>query len=83
VLVQAPPEVVAEHMPPSVGVLEQAGDGACVVTSGADSLDVLVFHIAAMDLDFTVLEPPELIERVHTLAARLARAARGQFASST
>ena len=83
VLVQAPPEVVAEYMPPSVGVLEPAGDGGCVVTSGADSLDMLVFHIAAMDLNFTVLEPPELIERVQALAARLARAAGGQFASST
>jgi predicted DNA-binding transcriptional regulator YafY len=81
--VQAPPEVVAEYMPPSVGVLEPAGDGGCVVTSGADSLDMLVFHIAAMDLNFTVLEPRELIERVQALAARLARAAGGQVASST
>lgn len=83
VLVHAPPEVVAEHMPPSVGILEPADDGGCMLTSGADSLDMLAFHTATMDLDFTVLEPPELIERVQALAARLARAAGGQFASST
>ena len=85
VLVHAPASVVAEHVPPSVGLLEQAGAGGCLLTSGADSLDMLAFHIAAMDIDFTVLGPPELIERVTELAARLARAANAgrQSASST
>jgi predicted DNA-binding transcriptional regulator YafY len=77
VLVHAPPAVVAEHMPPSVAVLEPASARECLLTSGADSLDMLAFRIAAMDLDFTVLEPPELIQRAQTLAARLASAARG------
>ena len=76
VLVHASPEVVAEHMPPSVAVLEPASAGDCLLTSGADSLDMLAFRIAALDLDFTVLEPPELIQRAQTLAARLASAAR-------
>jgi predicted DNA-binding transcriptional regulator YafY len=75
VLVHAPADVVAEHVPPSVGVLEDASDGGCVLTSGADSLDMLAFHIAAMGMDFTVLDPPELIERVRELAGRLARSA--------
>jgi predicted DNA-binding transcriptional regulator YafY len=84
VLVHAPADVVTEYVPPSVGVLERAGDG-CVLTSGADSLDMLALHIAAMDIDFTVLDPPELIERVTELAARLARAASagGQPVSNT
>jgi predicted DNA-binding transcriptional regulator YafY len=84
VLVRAPAEVVAERVPPSVGVLEPADDG-CILSSGADSLDMLAFHIAALDLDFTVLEPPELIERAATLAARLASAANSnrQLTSST
>jgi predicted DNA-binding transcriptional regulator YafY len=84
VLVHAPAEVVAERVPPSVAVLAPA-DGGCILSSGADSLDMLAFHVAAMDLDFTVLEPPELIERAATLAARLASAAAGgrQLASRT
>jgi predicted DNA-binding transcriptional regulator YafY len=84
VLMHAPAEVVAEQVPPSVGVLEPAGNG-CVLTSGSDSLDMLAFHIAAMDIAFTVLEPPELIERAAALATRLAKAANGgrQLASST
>jgi predicted DNA-binding transcriptional regulator YafY len=75
VLVHAPPEVVAERVPPTVAVLEPAVGGGCLLTSGADSLDMLAFHTAMMDLDFTVLEPPELIERVQALAVRLASAA--------
>jgi predicted DNA-binding transcriptional regulator YafY len=84
VLIYAPPEVVAERVPPTIAVLEPADDG-CVLTSGADSLDMLAFHVAAMDLDFAVLEPPELIERAAALADRFARAASGgsQLASST
>jgi len=84
VLVHAPAEVVAERVPPSVAVLAPA-DGGCILSSGADSLDMLAFHVAAMDLDFTVLEPPELIERAATLAARLASAPAGgrQLASRT
>lgn len=43
------------------------------------------FGIASMDLDVTVLEPPELIERAAALAARLTAATQGrrQLASST
>jgi predicted DNA-binding transcriptional regulator YafY len=86
VLVHAPAAVVAEHVPPTVGVVEPADDGSCILTSGADSLDMLALHVASMDLDFTVLEPAELIERVRTLAGRLASAsasAGAQLASST
>ncbi len=86
VLMHAPPEVVAGHVPPTVGVLAAADGGRCVLSSGADSLDMLAFHITTMDFDFTVLEPPELIERVRVLADRLASAAGsadGQFARST
>ena len=85
VLVHAPVESVAERVPPSVGVLVAATGDRCELTSGADSLDMLAFHIATMDFEFTVLEPPELIDRVRALAARLTRAADpgGQPASST
>jgi len=76
VLIHAPTEVVADRVPPTVAVLEPADDG-CILSSGADSLDMLAFRIASMDLDFTVLEPPELIERTAALAARWTRAASG------
>jgi predicted DNA-binding transcriptional regulator YafY len=73
VMVHAPAEAVAGLMPPTVGIVTDSGDG-CVVTSGADSLDMLAFHFASMGFDFTVLEPPELAEHVRALAGRLASA---------
>ncbi len=52
-----------------------AGDGSCLLTTGADSLDVLTFRLAAVGADFTVLAPPELITYVRDVADRLQRVA--------
>jgi predicted DNA-binding transcriptional regulator YafY len=81
ILVHAPAPVVAEHIPPTVGVLEPAGTDSCILTVGSDSLDALAFHTALLDLDFTVLAPPELAGRLAELAARLTAAARASDAS--
>ncbi len=74
ILMHAPAEVIAEEVPPSVGIVEPAGGGRCVLVSGSDSLDALAFHVSALDVDYVVLEPPELAERLAVLAARLAAA---------
>jgi predicted DNA-binding transcriptional regulator YafY len=74
ILVHAPAEMVAELLPPTVGIVEPAEAGRAVLTAGSDSLDGLAFHIAMLDLDFTVLAPPELAQRIAVLAARLAAA---------
>jgi predicted DNA-binding transcriptional regulator YafY len=75
VLIRAPVAVIAEHLPPTVGVLEAADDASCLLTTGANSLDALVFHLALLDADFTILTPPELIERAQAIATRLHRSA--------
>ncbi len=75
IVVHAPPEVVAEHVPPSVALLEPDGAGDCVLTSGSDSLEQLALHTAMIGADFTVLEPPELISTIRVLAHRLSRSA--------
>jgi predicted DNA-binding transcriptional regulator YafY len=74
ILVHAPAAVVAEQVPPSSGVLEPTADDECVLTAGSDSLNAIAFHTAMMGLPFTVLEPPELIERMRSLASRLTEA---------
>lgn len=74
VRLQAPAHVVAERVPPTVGLVERAGEDACVLTTGSDSLDALVIHLALLGVDFRVLEPPELADHVRVLADRLARA---------
>jgi hypothetical protein len=65
---------VAEQIPPSAGVLDADGPGNCVLTSGADSLGAIAVHLMLMGLRFTVLEPPELIEHMRSLAGRLSEA---------
>ncbi len=74
VLLHASAAAIAAELPPTVGTIEAAGD-ECMLTTGSDSLDALTFHLGNLGCDFTVLEPPELIERIRILAARLHRAA--------
>ncbi len=81
VLMDAPANVLAGLLPPTVALVEPTAPGRSTLTVGSDSLDALAFRIAMLDLDFTVLEPPELAERLATLAARLGGAARASAAS--
>ena len=75
VLIHAPLEAVARRSSPAAGRLEAAGQQACVLHTGSDSLDELAIYIAVKGFDFTVLDPPELIPALRALAERLARAA--------
>jgi predicted DNA-binding transcriptional regulator YafY len=75
VLVHAPVPFVAGQVPPTVAVLSADGPDRCLLVTGADSLDGLAFHLARLDAEFTILEPPELIARARELAGRLTRAA--------
>jgi predicted DNA-binding transcriptional regulator YafY len=83
ILVHASADVVAEHVPPTVGVLAPAGPATCLLTIGSDSLDALALHAAMLDLDFTVLAPPELTTRLTTLAGRLSAASYASLARHT
>lgn len=69
----APAEVIAERVPPSVAVVEAIDEHTTLLTTGSDDLDSLVFHIGMLDVDFRVLDPPELRTRMRELGARLAR----------
>jgi predicted DNA-binding transcriptional regulator YafY len=74
VILRAPAHVVAERVPPTVGVLEPIDEHTCLLTTGSDSLDLIALHLALLGADFTVVEPPELTEHVRALADRLHRA---------
>jgi predicted DNA-binding transcriptional regulator YafY len=73
VLVHAPLAAVAEQVSPAAGMLTADGPDRCVLTWGADSLDVLALHIGLLTAETTILEPPELIAAARDLAGRLAR----------
>jgi predicted DNA-binding transcriptional regulator YafY len=74
-LLHAPAEFVAERVPPTAGVIEAVDAGTCVLSTGADTLDVLAVHLALIGADFRVLEPPELVDHVRAMAHRLRRSA--------
>jgi predicted DNA-binding transcriptional regulator YafY len=74
ILFHAPATTVAEHIAPSVGVIEPAGEDKCILTTGSDSLDAIAMHLGLFDLAFTVLGPPELRTRIQAVANRLQQA---------
>jgi hypothetical protein len=58
-----------------MGELTDRGDGTCELATGADTLPVLAQWLGLLDVDFSVLEPPELRDHVRALGERYLRAA--------
>ena len=75
VTVHAPAAVIAEQINPAVGTVEPVDDQTCVLETGSDSLSNLAVHLGLLEADFTVTEPPELVEHLRELGRRYARAA--------
>jgi len=84
VTVHAPAEQVR---PRAWGAVEPLGPDRCEFRTGDDDLDWLALRVAMLGAEFEVHEPPELIERLRALAARVARATgdggSGDFARAT
>lgn len=70
----APLAEVSGRVPAHVGTLEEDGDDACILSTGADWLGGLAVYIANIGVDFDVLDPPALIEVVRELGERFRRA---------
>ncbi len=75
ILLHAPRSQVVEKVPPLAGFVVERSAKRCVLESGAHSLDTLAIHVAALGVDFQVIEPPELVQRIRAMAKRLTRAA--------
>jgi predicted DNA-binding transcriptional regulator YafY len=74
-MIDASAEEVIDRINPTVGTVEPLPDGRSVLVTGGDSLEVVAVWIGMLGLDFTVLEPPELVSHLQVLAQRYARAA--------
>jgi predicted DNA-binding transcriptional regulator YafY len=74
VLVQSPAEQVGRRLPPAVSV-EPVDADSCVVDVGSDSPHALALHLGLLDVDFEVLDDPELAAAFGRLADRYRRAA--------
>jgi predicted DNA-binding transcriptional regulator YafY len=74
VVLRAPLADVAGRVPHWVGRLEAIDDHSCLLEAGADWLGGLAVHVAEIGVDFEVLDPPELADRIRELADRFRRA---------
>ncbi|HEX4212964.1 MAG TPA: YafY family protein [Candidatus Dormibacteraeota bacterium] len=72
--VDAPAEEVARRLGPAVEV-EPHDAGRCRIRMHTDTLEWLAFRLALLGSDFEVEEPPELIEHLRRLGARISHAA--------
>ncbi len=68
-------EVVAERIPPAAGLLRSDAADSCVLETGSGSLRDLVGFLTSLDVDFEVLDPPELRSLFRELSARYRTAA--------
>jgi predicted DNA-binding transcriptional regulator YafY len=67
-------EKLAEKIPATAGKIEAVDEHTCVIRTGAASLEMLSMYLAWTGFEFEVREPPELRDRLRTLAERFQRA---------
>ena len=75
VVVRAPAAQLAEQFGPWAGTITALDEASCLLETGADSVESLAAYLGFLGADFSVTEPPELVEAIRTLAARYAAAA--------
>jgi predicted DNA-binding transcriptional regulator YafY len=73
----APLAAVGPKVPPTAGVVEALDDGRTLLTTGADDLDLIAFHVLRLGVPFRVRRPEVLRARCAELGARLLAAAEG------
>jgi predicted DNA-binding transcriptional regulator YafY len=73
IVLHAPREVMAKRIPAAYGLLEVIDAERCLLQCGAHALDHLAYWLLAFDVDFEVLEPVALKERLARAGERLNR----------
>ncbi len=73
IVLHAPHQAMAQRIPPSAGTLEPIGDERCLLRCSASEHGMLVYWLMALDVEFEVLEPEGLRERLQATTERLAR----------
>ena len=73
----APLAEVGPRVPPTAGIVEALDDGRTLLTTGADDLDLIVFHVLRLGVPFRVRRPDALRQCCVELGARLLAAAAG------
>jgi len=78
VTLHAPAHELSGRVPAHWGTIEDGDDRSCVFRTGEDDLGWLAGRIGMLGVDFEAHEPPELVERLRSLAGRLRRATSGR-----
>ena len=66
--------LLSKKVPAWCGALEAAGDDACTLSAGADSIEMLAAMILMTPADFEILDSHELIPELRAVVDRLHRA---------
>ena len=77
VLLHANIAAMRELIPPTVGMLEEVDGQSCHLYAGSDWPTFIAAHLTNLDVDFQILEPPELVEHLRAMIDRLSRAVTG------
>jgi predicted DNA-binding transcriptional regulator YafY len=64
---------IRERVPPWAGVLEPDGSGHAVLTIGGDSAETIAAMIVHTGLEFTLLQPQDVLRPLQEIAGRLLR----------
>ena len=75
ILLHAPRSRIVDKAPALADFVSERSPRRCVLETSGHSLDTLVIHVAALGVDFQVLEPPELVKHFRVVAGRLTRGA--------
>jgi predicted DNA-binding transcriptional regulator YafY len=70
IVVHAPAAQVSERIGRWVGTVEPIDEGSCLLDAGAPSPEMMAVYLGLLDADFTVTDPPELVDHLRRLAAR-------------
>ena len=61
---------ISERIGRWVGTVEAIDERTCILEAGADSVETMAVYLGMLDADFSVTEPPELVDHVRRLATR-------------
>jgi predicted DNA-binding transcriptional regulator YafY len=76
VRLHAPLKDLRDKVRPQDGSLEEIDGNTCLLKASGDSLEWMAAWMGWFGCDFEILQPPELIEYVRTLAGRLEKSTR-------
>ncbi|RJL27074.1 helix-turn-helix transcriptional regulator [Bailinhaonella thermotolerans] len=74
VRLHAPAETIAARIPSTAGVLTAVDENTSLLESGGSSYQNLAGFLGTLDVDFTVLDPPEFADFLRALTDRFQRA---------